>query len=855
MTINAGDKLGPYEIVAAIGAGGMGEVYRAHDPRVGRDVAVKVSTEQFGERFAREIRSVASLNHPNICTLYDVGPDYLVMELIEGPTLADRIKQGAIPIEESLEIARQIADALEAAHEKGIVHRDLKPANIKVKPDGAVKVLDFGLAKVGGTPAVSSDNSPTLSVAQTAAGVIFGTAAYMSPEQAKGKTVDKRADIWAFGVVLYEMLTGKQLFAGETVSDTLASVLKEEPDWEKVPAKAQRLLRACLQKDPKKRLADISDAKLLLEDAPKSAPASKPFWRQPLLWLLALIAAGSLAYVLWTRPVSVPRTVMRLAIPLPPDEELTDCPAISPDGQTIAYVAQKGADESQVYLRNLNSYESRVVAGSRGSRQPFFSTDGKWIAFFAQGQLLKSEVAGGSPSRIADAASPVGGTWNQDDSIIYTTSLNSGLLRVPASGGTPESLTKPDGAGQGYAHVWPQSLPGGRNVLFSIWGQGVGYALLSLDSRRWYRVETDVLGGVLVLSDERIGHLLSNDRNSGIKSAPFDLSHTQLTNPDVTVLADVYENEAMAKGWFAISNTGTIVYAHGNIAKCSLVWVDRNGEAEQLDTEQAKYTRLALSPDGSLAVVNRGSELWIYDLHRPGTRIRLTPTVLGGEDNKYPIWSPDGNRVYFASNKAGDWEIYTQPADGSQAAEALIKRPNDQFPFSFAPDGTLLFRETLPTSGKDLWSISQDGKLKQVRVTKYNEDNAVFSPDGRWIAYDSDESGQTQIYIQSYPGGEKRIPISTGGGKLPRWSRDGKELFYFAGDALMAMALGPDGTLASAPHRLFDRSGFLSNSHDVSLDGRHFLMIRRDPGSVPRQLNVIVNWTDELDRLAPIGKR
>ena len=791
----------------------MGEVYRARDAKLHREVALKILPSAFVSdadrlaRFRREAQVLASLNHPNIAAIYgfeDGGETHaLVLELVEGETLADRIAHGPIPLAEALPLAKQIAEALEAAHEPGIVHRDLKPANIKVRADGTVKVLDFGLAKVfdsARTGALAADeasaaadamSSPTLTTpAMTQAGMILGTAAYMAPEQARGRRVDRRADVWAFGAVLYEMLTGARAFPGDDLTDTLAAVVRAEPDWTRLPADLPPTLaiylKRCLQKDPKQRVPDIATVRLAIEGAfDVAAPhtATSTTGSQSRRWarIAAAVAVVSLAvaaYALWNRPAAVQATSARLTIPLPAGAEITSYPAITADGRTVAYTARQGTDDPQLYLRDLDRIDSRAVAGSRGARQPFFSPDGRWVAFFAQGHLQKVEVGGGAPIRLVETAYPFGGTWSEDDTIIYTASLSSGLLQIPSTGGAPRSISKPDGAANGYAHVFPQILPGGRRVLFTIWGQNKGSFVLSLDSGEWQRVLPSQTFAAaiydvssLTRSPGGTGRLLVVDESAGLRAAPFDPERPAPTTADMTVLDNVhYDLSTESRAWLSSSANGTAVYATGNPSRATLVWVDREGTIEPLRYEHGVYQEVSVSPDGARAVVRQGLNLWVHDLQR-GTR---SPLTQGIDSNILPAWSRDGRRILFASNRGGDWDIHSQPADGSGSAEVLLKRPFDQFPYMVAADGTLLYTEIKPETGRDLWTLSPEGNASPVRVTRFNELAAQFSPvrEGapRRIAYASDESGRSEIYVQSYPGDERRILVSTGGGVRPMWS-------------------------------------------------------------------------------------
>jgi serine/threonine-protein kinase len=875
-----GQTISHYKITEKLGEGGMGVVYKADDTKLDRTVALKflaghlLNDDEAKTRFLREAKAAAGLDHPNICTVYEIaeaeGRTFLSMAFIEGESLEARIERGPMPLKEAVDMGRQVAEGLEAAHEKGVVHRDIKPANVMVDAKGRATIMDFGLARL------------TEASRLTKADQTMGTVAYMSPEQALGMEADGRTDIWALGVVLYEMVAGGRPFKGEYDQALLYEIVHEQPEpltsiRAGVPIELEVFVGKCLAKDRADRYGNAGeiakDLRTLAEklksgksailrtvspgaDSPTTM-AARPTgnlartWLWPAVAAVFAIVAVALALIAF-RAEPGPATT-RLSIPLPPGQEITSSPAISGDGRIIAYAAQQGTDEPQLYLRHLDSFEGRPVAGSSGATQPFFSPDGKWVAFFAQGQLQKAEVAGGAPIRLAETAFPFGGTWSPDNTIIYTASLGSGLLRIPASGGTPEALTNPDGAAEGYAHVFPEVLPGGRSVLFTIWGQTEGSAVLSLDSGEREMVLPSAAGApIFDSSGGSTGRLLVVDQAAGIRAAPFDAAHPARTSADTSILADVYYDvEDEVRGWLAVSNTGTAVYAPGNPAKSSLVWVDKEGTTESLAAGQGVYREVTLSPKGTKAAVRQAWDLWIHDLQR-GTRSRLTPAHT---TNSLPLWSSDGARIIFASNRGGDWDIYSQPADGSRPAEALLSRPYDQFPTAVLADGTVLYHEINPQTGYDLWALSpgspsQEGTTSPLPVTPFNERDAEVSPgpEGgpRWVAYTSNESGRSEIYVQSYPSGANRMPVSTGGGILPRWSRDGKELFYVTGDAVVAVAIRADGSFG-APRRLFDRTNFYTSrfrSYEVSPDGKRFLMIQRDPGSVPRQLNVILNWSD-----------
>ena len=892
MSLSHGTRLGPYEISGAIGAGGMGEVYRARDGRLGRDVAIKVLPVAFAQdadrvaRFRREAQILASLNHPNIAAIHGLeeggGTIALAMEFVDGEDLARRLKRGAIPVDESIAIATQIAEALEEAHERGIVHRDLKPANVKLTGEGKVKVLDFGLAKAlewdasGGSGTGSGDlsQSPTMAHQGTGAGIILGTAAYMSPEQARGRKVDKRADIWAFGALVFEMLTGKRLFEGETVSDTLAAVLRQDVSWsalpEGTPSSVRTLLRRCLERDVKRRLRDIGEARLALGEPLDPAAAQPPSAGVATLqrrsfstaapFALVAVAAAVIGIVAWTRLQPAPsRPVTRLSIALPPGQLLTGNggPAVSRDGRLIAYAAGDASGAARLYVRALDRFEATLVPESEGAQQPFFSPDGGRVGFFARGKLMTAAVAGGAPTAIADAsAQPLGATWGEDDTIVFVPALTSGLIRVPASGGAPRQVTVPDEGVGGYAHGRPQFLPGGRSLLFDIWGAANaadrGPALLSLDKGTW----THVSSGIWTARYARSGHLLISGPR-GVRAAPFDPERPGVVNPQTFVVDLVFSTIAWSDSWFAVSDTGTLVYVPADFLSGTLTWVDADGRMTPASDKPVALTDPALSPGGDrIAMGDREDMLWTMDLRR-GTRTPLTQD--GDGSNAYPVWNRHGSQLTFASNRTGDWEIYSVPAGGGPA-KRLLERKGNQFPSSYAPDGTLLFIErSKGRTGADLLTLALDGKVTPfLDAQPPGKVGGQFSPDGHAVAYVSDESGRDEVYVRPFarPGGA--VPVSSDGGNAPRWSPDGREIFYRRGDAFMAASVAAAGGRLSVgeSRRLFEARAAFGRStfqpgYSVSPDGRRFLIHLLDPRALPTRIDVVLDWFEELKAKVP----
>ena len=871
----------------------MGEVYRAKDSKLGRDVAIKVLPEEFAEneerlaRFKREAKVLASLNHPNIASIYGLEQSddthYLVLELVPGETLAERISRGPIPLEEAIDIATQMAEALEEAHEQGIVHRDLKPANVKQTEDGKIKVLDYGLAKVfqEETPDADSSMSPTLTRDATRVGVILGTAAYMSPEQARGKAVDRRTDIWAFGAVLFEMLTGTKPFPGDDISQTLARVIDREPDWNALPATVSpslvTFLRRCLQKDPRQRVQAIGDVRLAMEGAFETTATPQGAVSQPVGWRPSMGIAAAAAVLLsivasvavWNLKPEAPRPLVRSIVnppSMPPNLAPPDVDvAITPDGARIVYPAL--VDGRQLVVRGLDELEATPLGGlGNNPRGVFISPEGNWVGYFADG-LKKVSILGGPPVTICEppAGAPRGASWGDDDTIVFATTGSSGLWRVPAGGGEPEELTTPD-AEQGD-HLWPEMLPGSTAVLFTIIGgpvEGAQIAVLSLDSG-----ETKVLipGG----SNPRYaptGHIVYGVGGT-LRAVGFDLDNLEVTTDPIPVLDGVITKSTGAAN-FGMSQSGSLAYVAGpqqGGVERTLVWVDREGREEALAAEPRAYWQPRVSPDGTRLAIGLGdqkNDIWIWHFARETlTRLTFDPAF-----DVRPAWTPDGLQVAFGSARDGAFTTFWKAADGTGTVERLIESANGPLPLTFSPDGTqLVFYETHPETGRDLRvrSMDADGASVHLLVTEFDELNAEISPDGHWLAYQSNASGQNEIYVRPFPNVEDgQWLISRGGGTKPLWGPDGRELFYLSlGGQLTAVPIEADGSFTFGnPEVVFEETYFIGSryrgrTYDISPDGKRFLMIKEGgPGDETEatQLILVLNWFEELKRLVPTDK-
>jgi eukaryotic-like serine/threonine-protein kinase len=878
MAILPGRRLGPYEILSAIGAGGMGEVYRARDTRLNRDVALKVIPDAFAAdsermaRFEREAKLLASLNHPHIASIYGLeessSTNALVMELVEGPTLADRIDTGPIPPDEALPIAKQIAEALEYAHDHSVIHRDLKPMNIKVKPDGTVKVLDFGLAKalLDEPTAMDMSNSPTLSMAATMAGTILGTAAYMSPEQAKGKQVDRRADIWAFGVVLFEMLTGKQLYSGENAAETLAFVMTKEPAFDALPAKTpraiQNLLRRCLEKNVKRRLQHIGEARIAIEDvlsgaavAEPVAPAPAARRHPPTAWIVLaavlLLALAAVSFVHFREaPAVVPE--MRTEIVTPSTTDPVSF-SLSPDGRQIVFVAS-GDGPARLWLRRLDAASAQPLAGAEGASFPFWSPDSRSVGFFADGNLNRLDLGGGSPQKLAYAGLSGGGTWSSEGAILFTPLSFSPIFRIPASGGQQVAVTKLD---KQTGHHFPQFLPGGRHFLFYVTGvpETSGIYLGSLDSSETKRLTAADAAGAYLPN----GWLLFI-RAGALLAQRLELGRGVLTGEPVTVADQVAFDASRFAGAFSVSAAGLVAYRPGGAGQHQLVWFDRSGETHgTLGAPDANgLLAPSLSPDGRRAATFRtvqgNTDIWLVDETRT-TRFTFDPSL-----DRFPVWSPDGSRIVFDSNRKGLRDLYMKPSNGAGSEVLLLESPQTKTPEDWSRDGRfLLYSSVDPQTARDIWVLPMDGDQKPFIFlkTNFDERRGQFSPDVRWVAYMSNESGRFEVYVRPFDGNIPKAStsgqwqISTSGGISPKWREDGKELYYIAPDGkLMGVPITAKAAMIEpgTPVALFQTrivgggtDTNLGYEYAVSGDGRFLINTVLQEATSP--ITLLQNWT------------
>ncbi len=851
----------------------MGEVYRARDTKLNRDVAIKVLLTGGANdpdrlaRFQREAQALASLNHSNIAQIHGLedsgGVPALVMELAEGPTLADRIANGAIPFEESLAIAKQIADALEAAHEKGVIHRDLKPANIKVTPEGTVKVLDFGLAKMFATSEPSGagglTQSPTLSVQGTFAGTILGTAAYMSPEQARGRPVDKRTDIWAFGCVLYEMLTGTRTFeAGETVSDAVAAILTREPDWTRLPAATpiaiRTVLRHCLEKDRKHRLADIADARLEIDEArnepaPVVSPSTLPAHsrRREFLWATAAFVffVTTAALALRTLFTEVPEPVMvRFEVAAPQGARIDrNSTALAPNGRRLAFVATLES-KTLLWVRQLDASSVQPIPSTEDASRPFWSPDGQHIAFFAQGKIKRVAATGGPVQVLCSlpSTSTYNGTWNESDVILFAPNDQGPVLRVPAAGGQPTPATELNASLKETRHSYPHFLPDGRHFLYLVTVEGSRSTYVgTLDSNERHAVP----GIVSEAKYSSTGYLMFL-RDTSLVAQRFDTNRLELSGEAVQI-ADQVANGPLAP--FSVSMNGAISYvAGGAVPNSSLGWFDRAGKPVTVVGPSGEYRNLELSPDDRFVAFERGSpaDVWVLDIER-GLTSRFTSNA--GVDWS-PVWSPDGRTIAFSTDRDGQGNIYERAFGVVGVDKLLLKTDGPKTAMDWSRDGRYLAYGL----GLDIWAVPMSGDRQPLRITEtpFSEKESTLSPDGRWIAYASTESGRFEVYIQSFPKPGIKQQVSTTGGMMPRWKRDGTELLYLSADGkLMAASANPAASSLelNTPSPLFQTSlPFITSvdariraQYDVSTDGRFLMGVT--PAEASTDINVILNWS------------
>lgn len=897
MTIAAGTRLGPYEIIAPVGAGGMGEVYRARDTRLGRDVAVKVLPSSYSDnrerlqRFEQEACAASALNHPNILSIYDIGAHnsspYVVSELLEGQTLRERLNGSALPSRKAIDYARQIAHGLAAAHEKGILHRDLKPENLFLTKDERVKILDFGLAKLtGNADPQAQAEIPTRRI-DTNPGVVMGTVGYTSPEQLQGRVLDHRSDIFSFGAIFYEMLSGRRAFHGESAAETMSAILKEDPadlsETNKNIAPAiERVVHHCLEKNREARFHSASDLAFALEAlsgttsiSDQTATAIAPTWKQPrrrerLLWIaatallgIALLTAIPFVIAFFRRTPTTEQHATRFLI-FPPEKSalIGGGQHISPDGQHMIYVAINNDGKRLLWTRPLDSLTARPLPGTEDAANPFWSPDGRFIGFFAAGSKLKKiEFTGGPTQTLADVQGSLGGTWNRDGVIVFAKSLGDRLYRVSASGGTPTPVTTLDESSKETAHLWPYFLPDGRHFLYlarSVQKENTGIYVGALDSKEQK---------LLVNADSNPvyappGFLLFV-RERTLMAQPFDADRLQLTGEPFSVVEQVGYNAANGRAYFSVSQTGVLVFLSSDVPGTQLAWFDRGGKQLATVGTTAVDNGLRLSPDGKRLAVSRldsqaaSADIWLIDLARNNaSRFTFDPA---NETN--PVWSPDGSRIVFASNRDGNPKMFQRLSNGTGNDELLLKTTEPTGPHDWSPDGRfILFGVLSPKTNVDLWVLPLFGDQKPMPFiqTEFTENQGRFSPDGRWVAYTSNESGPYQVYVQSFPTSGGKWQVSTGGGAQPQWRHDGKELFYLAPDRkIMAVEVNGAGPtfIPSIPKPLFEaRFSTLfpgppgASYYAVTDNGQRFLVNTLAADSALTPFTIVLNWTAGLKR-------
>jgi serine/threonine protein kinase len=860
-------RIAHYDITDKIGAGGMGEVYRARDSKLGRDVALKFLPEAFAQdaerlgRFEREAKLLASLNHPNIAAIYGIESDHgeqvLVLELVEGDDLSDRISRGALPIDEALAVAQQVAIALEAAHEQGVVHRDLKPANVKVTPSGTVKVLDFGLAKALDNELGQSDlsHSPTLLAGSspTLQGVILGTAGYMSPEQARGRQVDKRADVFAFGSVLFEMLTGEQAFRGDTISDTLASVLAREPDLDRLPDstpyRLRRLLKRCLEKDVMQRLRDIGEARITI-DAIRSG---KIPW--VLAGVFAIVAAASWVLKPGGEVETEAPSLIRAEISAPPDApfELSSIhpgPAtLSPDGLHVTFSARAADGRDLLWVRSLTDEAARPLSGTDGAGYPFWSPDGKTIGFFAQGNLKKVDITGAPPFTICQARVGKGGSWNADNVIVFAPTFNGPIHRVSSAGGQSDTVTALNREASENSHRFPSFLPDGNHFIYfvrtSAQGQNESSIWLSaLDgsvNKRLFTCRSQ--------AEYASGHILYV-RDGTLMARPFDMAALDFSGDPFVIATPVKFLAPASRGIFSASNTGELVFLKGAEDPGSrLVWLNKEGQEVGQLGDRADYDYPRISPDGKSAAVEvidpqtAAVDLWIFDVER-GIRSRFTfgPATM----SSLPTWSPDGESIAFRHELNAVVDVYVKAFAGTDTARPLLTGDTVDQPTDWSSDGRYLALQRFGAGASDIWVLPVEGSAEPIpfATTEFNELHGTFSPDAKWLAYASTESGRTEVYVAPFPGPGRKWQISTNGGFWPQWRGDGREIFYqTATNRIMSVEIDyvRESIAIGQERELFTHSS--GSDFDVTADGEQFLVVREE-GQVNESLSLILNWTE-----------